>query len=137
MFGELEGEGKVVVADLEAGFGTILRMREGQADMAFIIAQPSAKSLEVARRALAVTAARNIPAVLLANRVAGDDDLALITDVLKPTVPVVVVPDDRAVAEADEQGVAPIDVAPDSPAVQVIVGLVKRFVTEPALSGPR
>ncbi len=125
-----------MLADLEAGVGTLLRVREGQADLALVVTQPSAKSMEVARRALAIAAARSIPAVLVANRVAGPDDLDLIQDTLDPQVPVVVVPDDRDVARADEEGVAPIDAAPDSPAVRAIRALAEHVEAASGATGP-
>ncbi len=125
-----------MLADLEAGVGTLLRVREGQADLALVVTQPSAKSMEVARRALAIAAARSIPTVLVANRVAGPDDLDLIQDTLDPQVPVVVVPDDRDVARADEEGVAPIDAAPDSPAVRAIRALAEHVEAASGATGP-
>lgn len=124
MFGELEAQTRTLVADLEAGVGTLLRVQEGQADLAFIVAQPHAKAIEVARRGLAITAARAIPAVLVANRVSSAADAELIRDALRPDVPVAVVPDDPAVARADEEGLAPLDAAPDSDGVRAIAALL-------------
>lgn len=116
-----------MLGDLEAGLGTVLRLDEGGADLAIVVAQPSAKALEVARRALNILAARKIPAVLIANRVTGEADLDLILEELNPQVPVVPVPDDRAVARADEEGLAAIDAAPDSAAVAAILTLLDRI----------
>ena len=121
-----------MLADLEAGLGTLLRLREGQVDLAFVVVQPSAKSIEVARRGLAIAAARSIPAVLVANRVSGDDDVRLIREELEPRVPVAVVPEDTEVGRADEDGLAPIDVAPDSPAMRAITALVEHLPYEDA-----
>lgn len=120
MLRELEGDERIVIGDLEAGVGTLLRMGERGADLALVVAQPTAKSMDVAGRALAIAAAREIPAVLVANRVTGPDDEQLIRDTVAPRVPVFVVPDDPAVARADEEGLAPADVAPDGPAVLAI-----------------
>jgi len=116
----------VVLGDLEAGVGTLLRMGDRGADLALVVTQPTAKSMEVARRGLLIAAARDVPAILVADRVAGDDDLELIRSTLAPEVPVVAVPDDPAVARADEQGLAPADAAPDGPAVRAVEALAAR-----------
>lgn len=133
---ELEGETRIVVGDLEAGVGTLLRMGERGADLAIVVAQPTAKSMDVARRALAITAARDVPAVLVANRVTGPDDERLIRETVDPQVPVHVVPDDPEVARADEEGSAPADVAPDGPAVLAVEALARAVVAR-ASAGPQ
>lgn len=113
----------MVVGDLEAGVGTLLRMGDRGADLAIVVAQPTAKSMEAARRAFLIAAARSIPALLVANRVTGSADEQLIRGTIQPRVPVFVVPDDPAVARADEDGTAPLDVAADSPGVRAMEAL--------------
>lgn len=120
MLGELECNRRIVVCDMEAGIGTLLRLQAGQVDVAVIVAQPTAKSIEVARRAVRIASTR-ARVVLVANRVREDADVELIRDgVGWEGDDLVVVPDDPAVARADERGVAPIDAAPDAPGVQAI-----------------
>src|SRR4051795_9008017 len=75
---ELEAGEEVVIGDLEAGVGTVLRLPEGAADVVLVVVQPTAKSLEVARRAVPVAAKKAARVVVVANRVRDDDDFAVI-----------------------------------------------------------
>ena len=126
LLGELEGEGKVVVADLEAGTGTLLRLPPGQADVVLVVAQPTAKAIEVATRAARIAANRGARVVVVANRVHGDDDLAALHSRFADHE-LVAVPDDPAVLRADRDGEAPLDAAPDSPAMLALVDLADRL----------
>ena len=128
MLREFEGENRVVLGDLEAGVGTLLRLGDRGADLALVVTQPAAKSMEVARRALLIAASRGVPAVLVANRVSGTADEQLIRDTIRPDVPVFVVPDDAGVARADEEGTAPLDVAAGGPAVVAIEAMATRIM---------
>jgi CO dehydrogenase maturation factor len=124
LLGQLDRPGAVVVADLEAGLGTLTRIRSGEVDVAVVVVEPTAKSLEVAARALELAAKKAVPRrVLVANRVRSDDDLALVRAALPGADMVAVVPDDPAVRQADRAGVAPLDAAPGSPAVTALAGL--------------
>ena len=71
LLGELEGDRRMVIGDLEAGTGTLMQMQQGAADLALIVTQPTEKAMQVARHALAAAELREIPAVLVANRLAG------------------------------------------------------------------
>jgi CO dehydrogenase nickel-insertion accessory protein CooC1 len=117
----------MVVADLEAGVGTLLRLQAGQADLVLVVAQPTAKAIEVARRAVEIASSR-AAVILVANRVRDDSDVELIRDGTGwGDGELVVVPDDPAVARADEEGAAPIDADPGSPAVLALAQLVRRI----------
>lgn len=110
----------IVIADLEAGVGTLSRLPENGVDVLVIVSEPSMKSTEVARVVLAV-ARENHPEAsiyVLANRVKSSKDAAFIRDTLG--VEVLVVPEDDSVTLADRDGAAPIDIDPDSPAVRAI-----------------
>jgi len=126
LLGELEGDSKIIVGDLEAGIGTVLRLQEGQADVVVVVAQPTAKSLDVARRALELARERAPRVIVVANRVRDDDDLALI-EAAVGECEMIVVPDDQAIAQADREGRAAIDVDPDSPGVRALVDLADRL----------
>ena len=115
-----------MVGDLEAGLGTVLRIEPGDADLVLVVAQPTAKSLDVAARALRVAAARGVPALVVANRVAGDDDVALIRAQVGDEHELFVVPDDPVIARADEEGTAPIDAGDGSPGVAALLALADR-----------
>ena len=71
---EFETDGRVVVCDLEAGVGTLMRLQEGQADLVVVVANPSAKSIDVARNALEIAEAK-AAVLLVANRVSGPEDV--------------------------------------------------------------
>lgn len=126
---ELETDGVVVVGDLEAGIGTMCRLNENDADVVLIVVQPTAKSIEVARRALELVSERVCEVLVVANRVRGEDDLELIRAVLGEEAEYVEVPDDDAIAEADRRGVAAIDIDEASPGVRAIVALADRLMT--------
>jgi len=125
LLGELEAEGRIVVGDLEAGVGTLLRLQPGQADLVLVVAQPTAKAIEVARRALEIASSR-ARVILIANRVRDDSDVAMIREGAGWDGEVVVVPDDEGVARADEDGRAPVDAAPDGPALLALEELATR-----------
>lgn len=114
-----------MVGDLEAGLGTVLRMEPGDADLVLVVAQPTAKSLDVAALALRVTAGR-VPVLVVANRVCGADDVALIRAEVGPGHELVEIPDDPVIARADEQGTAPIDAQEDSPGIRALLALADR-----------
>jgi CO dehydrogenase maturation factor len=126
LLNELESDGKIIIGDLEAGIGTVLRLQEGQADVVVVVAQPTAKSLNVARRAVEMAADKTATTIVVANRVRDDEDLAVIREAVGDCE-MVVVPDDAAIARADREGIAAIDVDPDSPGVRAIVGLADRL----------
>ncbi|HEV2723757.1 MAG TPA: AAA family ATPase [Thermoleophilaceae bacterium] len=126
---ELEHEYRVVICDLEAGIGTVSRMSAGNADVVVVVANPTAKALEVARRAIEI-ASDVAEVVVLANRVRSDEDLKAITDVVGDRE-LIVIPEDPVIAAADRDGVAPIDLDPESPGVAAIIKLADRLAGAP------
>ena len=125
MLGELEANGRTVVFDMEAGVGTLLRMHPGHADAVLVVAEPTVKSIEIARRMAEIGAERG-RVVVVANKVRDAADL----DAVRSGVgdyELVAVPEDGAIARADEEGVAPIDSAPDAPAVRALGALAERL----------
>jgi CO dehydrogenase maturation factor len=127
---EMEGDGRTVVGDLEAGVGVLSRMEKGSLDVVLVVANPTPKSIEVARRAVETAVAREIRVLVIANRVADDDDLAAIGSVLGEH-DMVVVPEDAVIARADAEGLAPIDLDDTSPGVQAIIEISERLVAQP------
>lgn len=123
----LDTPDRVVIADLEAGIGTLTRVDAGAIDVAVIVAEPTAKSLDVAERALELARERGVPdVVVVANRVTGDADLEAVERRF-PDVDVLSVPDDPAIVRADREGRAPVDVDGAAPAVRALVGLADRL----------
>jgi len=128
LLGELEGEGRIVVCDMEAGVGTLLRMEPGQVDVVLVVAQPSAKSIEVARRGVEI-ASDLARIVVVANRVGDAADLEAIRSELGDH-DLWVVPDDPVIAGADREGTAPIDGDSSSPGVRALVELADHLMEE-------
>ncbi len=117
----------MVVADFEAGIGTVLRLTD-PVDVVVVVVEPTAKSLEVGRRAAeTVTAAGLGRVVVTANRVRDDDDGARVRAAFPGLTPVLV-PDDAAIVAAERLGVAPLDAAPDAPGVRALVALAESLL---------
>ena len=126
---ELEDDdGLIVVGDLEAGVGTMWRLNEDDTDVVLVVVQPTAKSIEVARRALDLATGKVSRIIVVANCIRGEEDLDAIREVLGDEHEWVVVPDDDAIALADREGRAAIDVDASAPGVRSIVGIVDRLM---------
>jgi CO dehydrogenase maturation factor len=131
LLGSAAATGRIVVADFEAGIGTLTRMAEQAVDVVVIVTEPTVKSIEVAARAAALARARRVERiVLVANRVREDADLQRVREALDGGADLVAVPDDPAVREADREGLAPIDHAPEAPAVRALVAFAERFAAD-------
>jgi CO dehydrogenase maturation factor len=123
LLGQLARPDRVVVADFEAGLGTIMRLDGNPVDVVVVVVEPTAKSLEVGRRAAESVREGGLGrVVIIANRVRDDDDVARVRAAL-PAFEPVLVPDDPAIVAAERQGAAPLDSAPDAPAVRALVSL--------------
>ena len=129
LFGDVDDEQRIVICDMEAGVGTIVR--NGKGDAVIVVAEPSVKSIDVARRAAGAATAQGAQVIVVANRVRDDADLNAVRSALDG-YEMVAVPEDPVIASADEQGRAPIDVDSAAPGVSVLVELADRLGTEPA-----
>ncbi len=119
----------MVICDLEAGLGTVLRIEAEKTDLMLVVTEPTAKSLEVARRATEA-AEQRAEVIVIANRVRDHDDLDAVRAVLGDRE-LLVIPEDPAIARADRDGLAPIDLDEDSPGVSALVALVDRLAGAP------
>ncbi len=127
MLGSVDFDNDVVVADFEAGVGTLTRLSEQRVDTVLVVVEPTPKSVEVGMRAVDLARERSVTRVIVvANRLRDDADLEIIRSAF-PGCEVVGVPDDPKIIEADRKGVAPIDLAPDAPAVRALVGLAENL----------
>ena len=125
MLGQLARPGRVVIADFEAGLGTVLRLGDCPVDIVVVVVEPTAKSLEVGVRAAQVVRESRLGRVVVtANRVRDDADESRVRTAF-PDDAVVLVPDDPAIVEAERRGVAPLDAAPDAPGVRALVALAQ------------
>jgi len=130
LLGQLETGDRVVIADMEAGVGTIGRMAPRSFDRILLVSEPTIKSTEVAKRAKMIIGEADLgPILVVANKIRSDEDLAMIREELD-TTEVVVVPDDLGVTMADQDGIAPFDSAPGSPAVQAVIKLAERLTAD-------
>ena len=113
------------MADLEAGIGTLTRLASASVDATVVVVEPTLRSIDVARRAVAVAdEQRQGRVVVVANKVGDDDDRARIDEAFAGRT-LVVVPDDPAVDTADRLGVSPVDHEPGAPAVAALESLVE------------
>jgi CO dehydrogenase maturation factor len=119
-----------VVGDLPGGTRQPYAGWGDYAHTFIIVVEPSAKSLLAARR-LANLARGERPrkVVGVANKVsdAGDTDLVRQRSGLEV---IASIPWDEALAEAERKAKAPIDYAPESPAVRAVESLVARLIEE-------
>lgn len=128
MLGNVAPPDEIVVADLEAGIGTLTRMSEKGVDAVLVVVEATPKSLEVGVRAAALAEERSLGRlIVVANRVRGEEDLDVIRSAF-PSQETVTVPDDPAIPAADRAGVAPLDASPDAPAVRALVDLGERLL---------
>lgn len=132
MLGQIPAGPGVVVADFEAGLGTVIRLGDQPVDVVVVVVEPTAKSLEVGRRAAELVASRGLGRlVVAANRVRDEADLARVREAF-PGVEPVVIPDDPQVVAAERLGQAPLDTAPEAPAMRALVALAESLLPVPA-----
>ncbi|MGH9149642.1 MAG: AAA family ATPase [Acidimicrobiales bacterium] len=121
-FGELADEGRIIVADLEAGLNDLLWARPGPDDVVLAVAEPSAKSVEIARRACRMAESMGVRRIIgIANRTAAGDDGSELADALG--VEIFCIPEDPAIEKADQAGVAPVDTDSYSAAMVAVAKL--------------
>ena len=109
-----------MVVDLGGGVMTVARGDKSEIDALVVVVDPYPRSAEVGRRLLQMAEDKGITKrIVVANKVAGAEDLALIRE-LVGVEPDLVIPDDAAVRAADREGASPIDHDPGSPALGVL-----------------
>ena len=97
------------------------------ADTLLLVTEPTWKSALTARRVAEIADARGAAVIPVASKVTSPSDVELVQKILGRRV-AAAVPADEAVAETDRRGVALIDDAPGSPAVNAIESLVDGLV---------
>ncbi len=129
-------ERTVVVADFEAGIGTLTRLGDTKVDAVVVVTDPTVKSLEVASRAATLAEAHTSgPIIIVANRLLDDDDRNAVDRALVGRT-VLLVPEDDAIQAADRADTAPLDASPDSPAILALSGLAS-VLLQPLAAVPR
>jgi CO dehydrogenase maturation factor len=123
LLGSAEFEDVVVIADLEAGIGTLTRLAEQRLDAVLVVVEPTPKSIEVGTRAATLVRDKQLGRmIVVASKVRGDDDVAMIHGAFGEAE-IVAIPDDAAIVAAEREGTAPMDTAPQAPAIQALVSL--------------
>ncbi|GAC1435959.1 MAG: hypothetical protein NVS1B11_31580 [Terriglobales bacterium] len=130
LLGALVSESKdLTVVDLEAGLENFSRGTPRHAHTLLVVLEPYYKSLETGRRIAELSRELGVQRLLgIANKVrsAGDEDAIRQFAATHGINIAAVVPHDTAILDADQSGISPVDLAPESPAV--------RAVTEMAVS---
>jgi len=127
----LPDDGWSLVGDLPGGTRQAFFGWGSYARTVLVVVEPTAKSLLSARRLARLALGERPPerVVALANKVRGPADVDLVAR--RSGLDVVgAVPWDEALAEAERQGLPPVDAAPDSAAVAAVVSLLERLNEE-------
>lgn len=123
--------GEAVVADMEAGTEHLGRGTARHIDGMLVVVEPSAKSLETARRIRNLAAQLGVGRILLVgNKVMSEKDEAAIRGFAdRNHIPVLgMIPYDPAVRDADLSGEPPLLAAPSAPAVREMEAICDRLV---------
>ncbi len=132
MLGSVDFGDVTVIADLEAGIGTLTRLSEQRVDAVLVVVEPTPKSIEVGIRAADLAREKALGRVIVvASRIRNEGDLAVVAKAF-PDHEVVPIPDDPAIVKADRDGVAPLDTAPEAPAVRALVELAEDLLPRSA-----
>ncbi len=132
MLGSVDFGDVTVIADLEAGIGTLTRLSEQRVDAVLVVVEPTPKSIEVGIRAADLAREKALGrVVVVASRIRNEGDLAVVAKAF-PDHEVVPIPDDPAIVKADRDGVAPLDTAPEAPAVRALVELAEGLLPRSA-----
>ena len=115
----------VCLLDTEASPEHLSRGTARYAEKMLLVAEPYFKSLETARRMAALGRQLGLEAALVANKVRDERDHQALAEFSRShDIPIAaVIPFDDRMPEAERAGVAPLDHAPDSPAVAAITEL--------------
>jgi CO dehydrogenase maturation factor len=127
-----DGPDDVCILDTEASPEHLARGTAQFADAMITVVEPWYKSLETGRRMAVLAHDLGLARVgVVANKVRGDDvELVRRFADANGIELVGVVPHDDRLPEAERAGKAPLDHAPDAPAVQAIGELAERLVAD-------
>jgi CO dehydrogenase maturation factor len=116
-----------LIADIPAGPRQVGAGFAAFASTYLVVVEPSWPSALAGRRVARVARARSVDDLrIVASKVAGEEDLALVEE-LMGEAPFASVPLDEAVARAEREGTALLDAAPDSEAARAIGLLADRL----------
>jgi CO dehydrogenase maturation factor len=133
--GELSGQGvdEVTIVDMEASIEHLTRGTVRNVDLLLVVTEPYFRSLETAGRIAPLARELGIPRVAaIANklRTPRDEEAVRAYCAAHDLDVIAAVPFDEAVTEADAQGRALLDHAPEAAAVRAVAGLAGRLGLE-------
>lgn len=120
LLGSVPARDVIVVADLEAGIGTLTRLAPSSVDVTVVVVEPTPRSIDVAARAVRSAAEQSQGRVIvLANKTVGEEDGHRIAAALSGyrIDDMLAVPLDASIEAADREGASPLDESPGAPAV--------------------
>jgi CO dehydrogenase maturation factor len=123
--------GEAVVADMEAGTEHLGRGTAKHMDGMLVVVEPSAKSLETARRIQNLTKQLGVERILLVgNKIMNEKDEAAVRDFAdQNNISILgMIPYDSAIRESDLSGKAPILATPSAPAVKEMKAICDRLM---------
>lgn len=130
LFSDLSTDGRVVIADLEAGLNDLLWTRPTADDVVVAVADTSAKAVEIARRACVIAESMGVGRIMaVANRCNDRLDAEKLFEATG--VSVFALPEDAIVRQADHEGIAPLDVGATSAAMDAVGELAALLVPSP------
>ncbi len=129
--GHLVAEADLAVLDMEAGLEHMGRGTVEHMDTLVIVTEPYYRALDAAARIRDLARELGVPrSVVVANRVRTDGEREAVAEYCRrhELDLAASVPFDEAIIEAEAQGIAPVDFAPESPAVQAVRGLTRTIL---------
>ena len=126
-------EEDVCILDTEASPEHLSRGTAQYAETMLVVVEPYFKSLETGRRMAALGKDLGLPHVaLLANKIRDDNELEAVRQFAAQNGIELAasVPYDESFPEAERADQAPLDFAPDSPAVNVIAGIGRQLAAD-------
>ena len=134
-----EGPEDVCILDTEASPEHLSRGTARYADAMYAVVEPYFKSLETGRRMTMLGRDLGLERVaLIANKIRDEHELAAVQEFAAQHELELagVVPFDEQLPEAERAGKAPLDHAPDSPAVKAIGDLAQKVAEAPLAAPP-
>ena len=132
LLGEIvAGAADVAVADMEAGLEHLSRGTPRHTDAIVAVLEPYYRSLETGARVLDLTRELGVTrAYAVANKVRTPEDRDAVEAFCRARglTLLVTIPHDEAILEADRQGHALLDHAPDAPAVRAMASMAQRLL---------
>ena len=139
LISEMSGHGEHTVTDMEAGLEHLKRGTARNVDLMLVVAEPYYRSLEAAARTFSLARELAIPHIYaVTNKIRNaSDSAAIATFCAQHEMPILgTIPLDEQLVEAERQALAPIDFAPQCPAVQAVAEIAEQVLRLAATPPP-